>query len=145
MIVALRPSSFSLHFSPIDPISSFYGLSGNSTRLRRRSLYMKLFHSVFCFASLAALASAASAYKVTLNEPAQIAGSVLKAGDYRITVNGDKATLTTGKTSIEVPVKVETGKEKFSYTSVESRSEAGKNILDDIRVGGTTTTLVFNR
>ncbi len=74
-----------------------------------------------------------------------IAGSVLKPGDYKIVVNGDKATLTMGKTSVEAPVKVETGTQKFQYTSVECRSEAGKNVLDDVRVGGTMTTLVFKR
>jgi hypothetical protein len=74
-----------------------------------------------------------------------IAGSVAKAGDYRIVVNGDMATLTSGKTKLEVPVKVETGSQKFGYTSVESRMEAGKNVLDDIQIGGTSTTLVFKR
>jgi hypothetical protein len=106
---------------------------------------MKLFRSVLCFASFALLASAAPVYKVTLTEPAVIAGSVVKAGDYRIVVNGEKATLTMGKTSLEVPVKVETGTKKFEYTSVECSSVAGKNMLDDIQVGGTTTTLVFKR
>jgi hypothetical protein len=110
-----------------------------------RPLSMKLFRFTFCFASLALLASAAPAYKVTLTEPEVIAGSVVNPGDYRIVVNGDKATLTSGKTSLEVPVKVETGTQKFHYTSVDTRSEAGKSILDDIRVGGTSTTLVFKR
>ena len=106
---------------------------------------MKLFRFTFCFASLALLASAAPVYKVTLTESAVIAGSVVKPGDYRIVVNGDKATLTMGKTSVEVPVKVETGDKKFQFTSVECRTEAGQNVLDDIRVGGTSTILVFKR
>jgi hypothetical protein len=106
---------------------------------------MKLFRLTYSFASLALLASAAPAYKVTLTEPAVIAGSVIKPGDYRIVVNGDKATLTTGKISLEVPVKVETGDQKFQYTSVDSRREGGKNMLDDIHIGGTHTILVFKR
>jgi hypothetical protein len=106
---------------------------------------MKLFRFTFCFASLALLASAAPVYRVTLTESAVIAGSVIKPGDYRIVVNGDKATLTMGKTSLEVPVKVETGDKKFQFTAVECRTEAGKNMLDDIRVGGTSTILVFKR
>jgi hypothetical protein len=133
------------HSLPIDLIISFYREPGNEPRSSDRSLYMKLFRFTFSFASLALLASAAPAYKVTLTEPAVIAGSVVKAGDYRIVVNGDKATLTSGKTSLEVPVKVETGTQKFQYTSVESRSEGGKTMLDDIHVGGTSTTLVFKR
>jgi hypothetical protein len=106
---------------------------------------MKLFRFTFCFASLALLASAAPVYKVTLTAPAVIAGSVVKPGDYRIVVNGDKATLTTGKTSLEVPVQVESGTQKFQYTSVESRTEGGKTVLSDIQIGGTSTTLVFKR
>ncbi len=106
---------------------------------------MKLIRFTFSFASLALLASAAPVYKITLTAPAMIAGSVAKAGDYRIVVNGDKATLTSGKTSLEVPVTVETGSQKFRYTSVETRTEAGKSVLDDIHVGGTSTTLVFKR
>jgi hypothetical protein len=106
---------------------------------------MKLFRFTFCFASLALLASAAPVYKVTLTESAMIAGSVVKPGDYRIVVNGEKATLTSGKTTLEVPVKVETGSQKYQYTAVECRTESGKNMLDDIHFGGTNTTLVFKR
>jgi hypothetical protein len=133
------------HFSSIDSISSFYRNRSNKALPHNRFVYMKLFRLTFSFASLALLASAAPAYRVTLTEPAVIAGSVVKPGDYRIVVNGDKATLTSGKISLEVPVKVETGTQKFSYTSVESRTEAGKNMVDDIQIGGTSTTLVFKR
>jgi hypothetical protein len=123
----------------------FLSIQGNETSPNNRFLDMKLFRFTFCFASLALLASAAPAYKITLTEPAVIAGTAVKAGDYRIVVNGDKATLTSGKTSLEVPVKVETGTQKFQYTSVESRTQAGKTMVDDIQLGGTTTTLVFKR
>jgi hypothetical protein len=129
----------------MDPISSFYRKWGNKNPPVGRFLYMKLFRFTFSFASLAFLASAASVYKVTLAEPAVISGSVVKAGDYRIIVDGDKATLTVGKMRLEVPVKVENGSRKFQYTSVESRAQAGKNIVDDIQIGGTSTTLVFKR
>jgi len=131
--------------SPIDPIISFYSPPRNETSPPARSLSMKLFRFTLCFASLALLASAALTYKVTLPESAVIGDSVVKAGDYRIVVNGDKATLTTGRTTLEVPVKLETGKQKFHYTSVDTRLEGGKTILDDIQVGGTTTILVFKR
>lgn len=106
---------------------------------------MKLFRLTFSFASLALLASAAPAYKVTLSEPSVIAGSVVKPGDYRIVVNGNKATLTSGKTSIEVPVTVESGTQKFQHTAVDRRSEGGKDMVDDIQIGGTHTILVFKR
>jgi hypothetical protein len=106
---------------------------------------MKLLRFTICYAALALLASAASSFKFTVSQPSIIAGSVIRPGDYRVVVNGDKATLTTGSISLEVPVKVETGTQKFSHTSVETRSEAGKNILNEVQIGGTTTTLVFTR
>jgi hypothetical protein len=106
---------------------------------------MKPFRFPLCLATIAMVASAAPAYKVTLTESAIVAGSVVKPGDYKIVVNGDKATLTSGIIRLEVPVKVETGSEKFQYTQVECRTESGKNLLDDIRVGGTTTKLVFGQ
>jgi hypothetical protein len=37
------------------------------------------------------------------------------------------------------------GKQKFAYTSVDTRTEAGQTIVDDIQVGGTRTILVFKR
>ena len=83
---------------------------------------MKLFRFAISFAPLAmlgTLSAATPSYKVTLTETAVIGNSVMKAGDYKIVVAGDKATLTSGKTTVEVPVKVETGDKKFAYTSIE--------------------------
>lgn len=106
---------------------------------------MKILRFAFSFAALALLASASPAYKVTLTQPAIIAGSLVKPGEYKIVVNGEKATLSAGKVRIEVPVKVENGNHKFDYTSIESREVSGKTLVEDIHVGGTTTTLVFAR
>jgi hypothetical protein len=106
---------------------------------------MKFFRFTISFAALTLLANAAPAYKVTLTAPAVIGGNAVKAGSYRIVVDGEKATLTSGKTTIQVPVTVETGARKFPYTTVESRTQGGKNVLNDIQVGGTATTLVFKR
>jgi hypothetical protein len=106
---------------------------------------MKLFRFPIYLASLALVVSAAPVYRVTFTEPTIVAGSLVKPGDYKIVVNGDKATLSMGKTAVEAPVKVETGTQKFHYTSIDCRTEAGKNIIDDIQVGGTTTKLVFKR
>jgi hypothetical protein len=103
---------------------------------------MKVFRLVLCFA---ALALAAPGYKVTLTKPAILAGTVLQAGEYRIVVNGSTATVTSGKISLEVPVEVEVGAQKFQYTSVEGTKRQGKNLVEDIHIGGTTTTLIFKR
>jgi len=133
------------YFSAIHPIISFYGRPRNCGGWLGRFLYMKLFRIVLSSVALPLIASAAPVYKVTLTQPAVVAGSVVKPGDYKIVVNGEKAVLTSGKVTLEVPVKVETGKQKFAHTSVESREEGGKILLEDIQVGGTTTTLIFSR
>ena len=97
------------------------------------------------FATLAvAAASAAETYKVSLPEPTIVAGKELKAGDYKVEVEGDRAVIKDGKKSVaESPVKVETGSEKFLTTKVRYDNGNGKYNLQEIHVGGTKTKLVF--
>ncbi len=97
------------------------------------------------FATVAlVIASAAGAgTKVTLFEKSFIGGEELKPGEYKIEVNGDKATIKSGKQVIEATVKTETGSEKFGATSVRYGNADGKYRVQEIRLGGTKTTLVF--
>jgi len=85
------------------------------------------------------LAYAGSNYNVTLYGPTSVNGSQLQAGDVKVQLQGDKAILKQGKTSIEAPVHVETKPNKFVSTSVDTNE--GK--LREIRIGGTATILVF--
>jgi hypothetical protein len=98
------------------------------------------------FAILLAVAGLAMAamksYPVTLYSPAKVNGKELKAGDYKLEIDGDKAVLRSGKTQVESPVKVETGDTKFRSTSVRLGGEDQKQ-LEEIRLGGTRTKLVF--
>jgi hypothetical protein len=99
---------------------------------------------VVCFGALAmAVASAASNYSVTLYEPSVIGAKELKPGDYRLEVNGEKAVIKAGKNTVEAAVKVENGSEKFSRTVVKYGIGDGKYRVQEIRLGGTSTTLVF--
>ena len=96
------------------------------------------------FATVAlAVASAANSYRVTLFQPAVVNGTELKPGDYKVTLKDDKAVLTSGKTSVEAKVKQETASSKFSSTTVRYTDSAGKYHVQEIRLGGTTTKLVF--
>lgn len=96
------------------------------------------------FATLAlAVASAASGYKLNLFQPTTVKGQELKAGEYRLEVKDDKAVISAGKQSVEVPVKVENGSEKFRSTSVRYENSNGTMKIQEIRLGGTTTKLVF--
>ena len=87
-----------------------------------------------------AFASAATTYKVTFFQPSVINGTELKAGEYKVEVNNDKAVLWQGKSSTEVPVKVETTEQKNRATAVRY-SDGSK--VQEIRIGGTKTKLVF--
>ena len=97
------------------------------------------------FGTLAlAIASAASSYHFSIFETSQVAGQELKPGDYKIELNGDKAMIKAGKQTVETAVKVENGAEKFPETSVRYANSNGKLMVQEIRLGGTHTKLVFN-
>ncbi|HVO96718.1 MAG TPA: hypothetical protein VMT15_01560 [Bryobacteraceae bacterium] len=97
------------------------------------------------FVTLAlAVASAASSYHFSLFQPSYVGGKELKAGDYKLELNGDKATIKVGKETFEATVKVENGSEKFTETSVRYTSADGKMSVQEIRLGGTKTKLVFS-
>lgn len=94
------------------------------------------------FASLALVASAASnSYNLTLFQPSLVAGSQLKAGEYKLNLQDNKVVIKQGKVTAESPVKVETIAEKYGSTSVKYVNGA----IQEIRLGGTHTKLVFEK
>jgi hypothetical protein len=95
---------------------------------------------------LAALGIAsAKTYDVSFNQAVTVAGTELKAGGYRLDLDGDKVVITNGKQSVESPVKVEQGDKKFGLTSVQlSNAANGKMLVQEIDLGGTKTKLVFS-
>lgn len=96
------------------------------------------------FATLAlAAASAATSYRVTLFETSTINGTELKPGEYKVTLKDNTAVISRGKQSIEARVKAETAESKFRSTSVRYQNGDGKYRVQEIRLGGTNTKLVF--
>jgi len=100
---------------------------------------------VFAFALLAlALATAGTVpgshtYTITLIQPAVVNGIQLNPGDYRLSVDVTKVTLTKGKQTIEMPAaKVESVEKKFETTAIRYMGEK----LAEIRIGGTKTRIV---
>jgi hypothetical protein len=81
---------------------------------------------------------------VTLFQPSELNGVQLKAGTYKVVVDGDKLTLQNGKTKAEAPVKSEQNAEKFGATSIRYSNGDGKMKITEIRIGGTTTKLLVN-
>ena len=103
---------------------------------------MKKLFVVSLFAAVSAFAT--QSYRVTLFQPSIVAGQELRAGDYKVIVEGDKVTLSQGKTSVTTNVKTETAESKFDRTSVRYQNGDGKYRLQEIRIGGTNTKLVLN-
>jgi hypothetical protein len=95
------------------------------------------------FTCLALAAAFADTYRVTLFQPSELAGKQLKPGDYKLELKDGKVTLVKGKEVVEAPVKVETSDQKFSATSVRYSNGDGKMKIQEIRLGGTKTKLVF--
>ncbi|HEY3741512.1 MAG TPA: hypothetical protein VGL53_16785 [Bryobacteraceae bacterium] len=99
---------------------------------------------VFAFATLAlAAASAAAHYTVELVAPAQLNGQVLQAGTYKMELNGNHAVLKSGKVSVQADARVENEDKKFFETSIRFASEGPNPKIQEIRIGGTTTKVVF--
>lgn len=96
------------------------------------------------FLTLAVFTAAAATYNVTLFQPSLVAGKELKPGDYKLILEDGKAIIQKGKERVEATVKVEQGDSKFSSTSVRYAEENGKLKIQEIRLGGTTTKVVFN-
>jgi hypothetical protein len=86
------------------------------------------------------IASAASDYKVELTQKTQVGGTELKAGTYKVEVQGDKAVFKSGKDVVaQAPAKVENGNQKYSGTRV---STSGSK-LESISIDGTTMKIVL--
>ncbi len=101
---------------------------------------------IFAFLVLALALASAKTYTVTLLQPATVAGTELQPGDYKVSVMDDgKVVLKSGKHSIESAAKVEQADKKFDSTTVRLQtSDSGKPKIEEIRLGGTKTRLVFN-
>jgi hypothetical protein len=103
---------------------------------------MKKFILAIGTLALTALA-ASNVFHITLNDPDWIGTNMLKPGDYKIEIAGDKATFKTGKTVVETAAKLENADHKFSTTSVVIETVQGKNQIKAIELGGTSQRLVI--
>jgi hypothetical protein len=106
---------------------------------------LALILTVFALMAAAGTLPVGSHYTITLFEPAVAQGTVLQAGEYRLTVTDTKVTIAGEKlkTPLELKVKVETQDKKFDTTSVQLDTAGGKASIVEIRLGGTKTKLLF--
>ena len=98
---------------------------------------------VFVFAVAGLAVASAKSFSLTLFEPAAVGGKQLPPGDYKVEVVDRKAVLRNGKIDAEAPVKVEDGNAKYGTTSVRLSHNGGASRIEEIRLGGTKTKLVF--
>jgi hypothetical protein len=105
---------------------------------------MKKILFALCVLTLPAAHAADNNYRFSLQHQATLNGTQLKPGDYRIQVDGDKATVRLGKTVIEAPVKVESADRKFQVTTVGLEGTGNNLRISEIAIGGSTTRIVFS-
>jgi hypothetical protein len=87
--------------------------------------------------------ASAKSYDITLGSPAQVGATQLKAGEYKVKVEGTNAVLTDmhDMKSYTVPVKIEHAGQKFGQTSVNTRNQNGVEQVFEITLGGSDTKL----
>jgi hypothetical protein len=101
---------------------------------------MKLTKLSLGFATLAlGVASAASSYSVTIPTDTWAGDTQLKAGTYKVQVEGNQATFVHGKQSVQVPASMEKSASKASDTMLETSGTK----LQAIDIGGTTMKIVI--
>jgi hypothetical protein len=86
-----------------------------------------------------AIASAAGSNRIDLSQPTFVGNTQLKPGSYKVAIQGGTAVFTNGKTVVEAPVTVEKSDHAVSLTEVETKGSK----ITEIRLGGTTTRLIF--
>jgi hypothetical protein len=91
----------------------------------------------------AAAGPSAKTYTVNLYQAVAFGEVELAPGEYKVEVNEGKAVIRNGKVHGESAVKVEDGNDKFDRTTVRFDTAGGKNKIQEIRLGGTKTKLVF--
>jgi hypothetical protein len=85
-------------------------------------------------------------YEVIFSAPAKVGGVQLKAGEYKVTVDGANAVFTDSKAkSVTAPVKVENATKKFQHTAVDASREGTIDTVNSIEFGGSTTKLEFTK
>lgn len=120
-----------------------YHVEGDIFVMQTHRLSLVMATVAFGLTILSGAATAASKYTVTFDRPAVVAGMELKPGDYHVTVEGAKVTISDGKQTTQADAEVRTEDRKFSSTTVRYDTGDGKFNVVQIRLGGTRTVLEF--
>ncbi len=101
---------------------------------------MKKILASFVTVGVMAASAAVGTYKVSLFQDSIVDGKQIKAGDYKLELQNNMAILKHGKQTVEVPAREETAPSKFAVTEIQYTNN---NDLQEIRIGGTNTRIVF--
>ena len=87
----------------------------------------------------------AKTYDVAFSSPTKVGSVQLKAGEYRMSLSGNKVTFTAVDTqkSFTTDVKVENTDKKFDDTRVDATNEGGTSVVKDIELGGSKVKIDF--
>lgn len=88
--------------------------------------------------------ASAKSYTVNLFQPAVLAGTELKTGEYKLELDGTKIQIKNGKVLVEANVKVENAADRNRSTSLRLEEEGGRLHIKEIRLGGTNMRLMVN-
>jgi O-methyltransferase involved in polyketide biosynthesis len=88
--------------------------------------------------------AAANRYRLEIPNAMWVGATELKPGSYTLELTGDKATLRGGNSTVEAPVKVESATRKHGETAITVDRQDNKATLKEIRLRGTSTTLIFS-
>lgn len=100
---------------------------------------------ILLFAVAGLSVAGAKSYDITFSNPAVLGATEVPAGQYTLKLDGSKVLLTnptTGK-HLEADATVQAMPTKFSETVVQSKHVDGKDLVDEIQIGGTKTALDF--
>jgi hypothetical protein len=87
----------------------------------------------------------AKTYEIILSGPTKAGSVELKAGQYKLKVDGANAIFTeiNSAKSFTTPVKVQTGDKKFDDTKVQTTKDGNIDKIEEIDLGGSKTKLGF--
>lgn len=96
----------------------------------------------FFTAALLVASAATGTFRVSILQDSVVDGKTLKAGDYKLEMQNNVAVLKHGKDTIQLPAREEQSNSKFSTTEIQYTNN---NDLQEIRLGGTNTKIVFTQ
>ncbi len=105
---------------------------------------MKKLFAIAVLALSALTVASAKTYTIVLAHSTKAGTVQLKAGQYKLKVDGANAVFTDAKSqSFTTPVKVQSTEKKFEQTRVQTTTQGADEVLTEIDLGGSTTKLGF--